>query len=87
MMMFLYGVYNTASNEPPAQARVPAETEPEAIALLRKTFDGVLNVNEEGEDFLKFQLLDVQEVTEPEIELTQVFIKTPNGSIWTRDIE
>lgn len=87
MMMFLYGVYNTASGEPPAQARVPAETEPEALAILRKTFDGVLNANAEGEDFLKFQLLDVQEVTEPEIELTQVFIKTANGNIWTKDIE
>lgn len=86
MMMFLYGVYNTASGEPPAQARVPAETAREALAILRKTFDGVLNADEEGEDFLQFQLLDVQEVTEPEIELTQVFVLTPNGSIWTRDI-
>ena len=85
-MIFLYGVYNRMSNEPPSQARVPAETEPEALALIHKTFENVLNHGKDGEPTLDFQLLDVQDVTD-EDDLNQILILTPNGMLWTREME
>jgi hypothetical protein len=88
MMMFLYGVRNmTMLDEPLSQARVPAETEPEAMALLRKSFYGVLDYTEESDDILRFELLDVQEVTDPEVELGQMFIMTPDGQVWNSPLK
>jgi hypothetical protein len=84
MMMFLYGMVNLESDELPAQARLAADSEPEALRILKKSFGDML-MTEDGEETILFKLLDVQEVTDPELEIPTIFIQLPNKQIWTTD--
>jgi hypothetical protein len=87
MMIFLYGMRNLLNpDEPLAQVRVPAETEPIARKILQKSFNGVLSLDTRGDDPLEIELIDVQDVTDPEIELDRIFVLTGAGLVWTKEL-
>jgi hypothetical protein len=86
-MIFLYGMRNLLNpDEPPAQVRVPAETEPIARKILQESFNGVLTLTPRLDDALEIELIDVQDVTDPEIELDRIFVMTRDGHVWTKEL-
>jgi hypothetical protein len=85
MMVFLYGMHVVEGHEYTPQVRVPAETEPQAREIVQSTF-GQFMKSETGEDVFRLDLLDVQEITDPELELTTIYVMTGDGQVWTRPI-
>lgn len=85
MMVFLYAMHVVHGHEYTPQVRVPAETEPQAREMVKTTF-GQFMKTEDGEDVFRLDLLDVQEITDPELELDTIYVMTGDGQVWTRPI-
>lgn len=87
MMVFLYGMHVVYPQDYPytPQVRVPAETEPQAREIVTNTF-GKFMKSETGEDVFRLDLLDVQDITDPELEMDTIYVMTGDGQVWTRPI-